>query len=352
MNRLIKILMLVPFVAFIVACQPKEGNGTDAANVVSADSAAIPVSVIPLVKTDIALTIDYSATVQAYEEVNMAPSMPGRIEKIFVEVGDRVKKGDNLFQMDRTQLLQTKLQFQGLAKDLARLDTLLLTGSVRQQQYDQMKLQYDVTKSNMEYMEENTLLEAPFNGIVTGKYFENGEMYSGAPTTMTGKSAVVTVMQVSPLKVIVSISEQYYPQVRKGMKATVTSDIYPSSKFEGKVTLVHPTVNAMTRSFNVEIEINNDKEILKPGMYVKVSMLIGEINTFVVPANTVMVQEGTNNRYIFIAENGKARRIKVIMGKRFDEKLEIRSEELTEGVNLVIEGQAKLSDGVSVKVIK
>ena len=65
---------------------------------------AIPVRVMALAKTKIARTIDYTATILPFEEVNIAPSSPGRIDKIFVEVGDRVKKGDNLFLMDRTQL--------------------------------------------------------------------------------------------------------------------------------------------------------------------------------------------------------------------------------------------------------
>src|SRR5659263_138628 len=105
------------------------------------------------------------------------------IEKIYVEVGDKVNKGDNLFLMDRSQLFQLKLQLSNLEKDLNRIDTLLKSGSAKQQQYDQMKTQYDVTKTNVDFMEQNTLLKAPFNGIVTGKYFENGEIYSGSPTT-------------------------------------------------------------------------------------------------------------------------------------------------------------------------
>ena len=65
-----------------------------------------------LSKTKIARTIDYTATILPFEEVNMAPSTPGRIDKIYVEVGDRVKKGDNLFLMDRTQLYQLELPAQ------------------------------------------------------------------------------------------------------------------------------------------------------------------------------------------------------------------------------------------------
>ena len=95
------------------------------------EKAAIPVKVATLAKTKIARTIEYTATVLPFEEVNMAPSTPGRIDKIYVEVGDKVSKNDKLFLMDRTQLYQLKLQLSSLAKDLSRLDTLLKSGSAK-----------------------------------------------------------------------------------------------------------------------------------------------------------------------------------------------------------------------------
>jgi RND family efflux transporter MFP subunit len=319
---------------------------------ISSEKAAAPVKTITLKQTRIARAIDYTATLLPFEEVNVAPSTPGRIENIYVETGDRVNKGDNLFLMDRTQLYQLKLQLASLAKDLSRLDTLLLTGSVKQQQYDQLKTQYDVTKTNVDFMEENTLLKSPFNGIITGKYFENGEIYSGAPTTATGRSAIVTVMQVTPLKVNLSVSEQYYPSVRKGMKASVKADVYSNEVFNGTVFRVAPTVNPASRTFIVEIEIPNRNDLLKPGMFVRVSMNLAEVETFVVPANTVMVQEGTNIRYVFLAENGSARRVEVVIGKRFDDSLELISETLKEGDQLITEGQARLVTGDKIEIVK
>ena len=128
-----------------------------------------------------------------------------------------------------------------------------------------MKTQYDVTKTNVDFMEQNTLMKAPFAGIVTGKYFEDGEVYSGAPTTQTGRSAVITVMQINPLKVNVSISEQYYPLIKKGMKADVTADVYKNEKFTGTVYRISPTINTGTRSFNVELELPNRNDLAETG---------------------------------------------------------------------------------------
>jgi RND family efflux transporter MFP subunit len=354
MNFLKSFFLLSAGALVIASCssKPATGNETNAPDTTIATSKAIPVKVVVLSKSKISRTIDYTATILPFEEVNMAPSTPGRIEKIYVEVGDRVSKGSNLFLMDRTQLYQLKLQLASLEKDLSRLDTLLKSGSAKQQQYDQVKTQYDVTKTNVDFMENNTLLRSPFNGIVTGKYFEDGEMYSGAPSSPSGKSAVITVMQINPLKVDVSISEQYYPLIKRGMKAEVTADVYENESFSATVYRIAPTVNSATRSFNVELELNNRNEMLKPGMFVRVAMDLGEVETFVVPANTVLLQEGTNIRYVFVDDNGVAKRIEVVPGKRFDDKIEIVSENLKEGARLITEGQAKLLGGDKIEIVE
>jgi RND family efflux transporter MFP subunit len=335
------------------ACSSKKNNETAATpdGTPAIEKAAVPVKVMTLEKTKIARTIDYTATVLPFEEVNMAPSTPGRIDKIYVETGDRVNKGEDLFLMDRTQLYQQKVQLSSLGKDLSRLDTLLRSGSVTMQQYDQMKTQYDVLKTNVEFMEQNTLMKAPFNGVVTGKYFENGEMYSGTPTTQTGRSAIVTVMQINPLKVNVAVSEQYYPLIKIGMKAIITTDVYENEVFTGRVFRKAPTVNSASRSFIAEIELPNRNDMLKPGMFIRVSMDLGEVETFVVPAATVLMQEGTNVRYVFVEDQGIARRIEVLIGKRFDDRLEIISDNLKEGSRLVTEGQARLLNEDKIEIV-
>ena len=342
------------FGLLLATCSSKENNksATTALAATGTEKAAIPVKVMALTKTKISRTIDYTATVLPFEEVNMAPSTPGRIEKIYVEVGDRINKGESLFLMDRTQLFQLKLQLSNLEKDLNRMDTLLKSGSAKQQQYDQMKTQYDITKTNVDFMEQNTLLKAPFNGIVTGKYFEDGEIYSGSPTTQSGRSAVVTVQQVNPLKVDVSISEQYFPLIKKGMKANISADVYKDEVFTGFVFRISPTINSATRSFITEVELPNRNDLLKPGMFVRVSMDLGEVETFVVHANTVLVQEGTNLRYVFIESNKLAKRVEVIIGKRFDDQLEIISTGIKEGDMLVTQGQARLINGDKIEIVK
>ncbi len=348
MNRTIFSLILTGGI-LLASCAPKEKQQAGTAAVADDPVAAIPVKVMPVSKTTIARTIDYTSTILAYEEVNLAPSTPGRVDKIYVEVGDRVQKGQNLFLMDRTQYYANKIQLANLEKDLARIDTLFKLGSVTEQLYDQTNAQYEVMKTNVEFMEENTLLEAPFDGIITGKYLEDGELYSGAPG-MSGKAAVVTLMQINPVKIIVSISEQYFPLIRNGMKVRVAADVYPDKSFDGTIFRVHPTIDAMSRTFRAEVRISNGSELLRPGMFARAFIDMGEVETVVIPASTVMLQEGTNERYVFVVENGVAVRKPVTLGQRFDDRLEIAGGDLKVGDALVTEGQARLNNGQQVEI--
>lgn len=349
MNR--KIFSLIIAACILLASCGSRENQSGAATGTADSASVIPVKVIPVSRTMIARTIDYTSTIMAYEEVNLAPSTPGRVDQIYVEVGDRVQKGQDLFLMDRTQYYANKIQLASLEKDLARLDTLLKVGSVKEQLYDQTKAQYEVMRANVDFMEENTLLEAPFAGIITGKYLEDGELYSGAPG-MSGKSAVVTLMQINPVKIIVSISEQYFPLIKNGMKVRVVADVYPDKSFEGTIFRIHPTIDAMSRSFRAEVRISNGREQLRPGMFARAYLDMGEEEAFVVPANAVMLQEGTNERYIFVVENGTAIRKNVILGQRFDDRFEIAGGALKEGDNLVTEGQARLNNGQKVDITR
>ncbi len=309
------------------------------------------VEILELEQQLISRTIEYTSSLIPFEENHLVPSSPGRIEKIYVEIGDRVSRDDLLVQMDRTQLHQAMIQLQNIENDFRRLDTLNKVGSISKQQYDQMKAQYDIAVSNVEFLQENTVLRAPFAGVISGKYYEDGEFYSGTPTTPAGKAAIVSIAQINPMKAEVNISEKYFPMIRTGMDATVTCDIYPGKSFPGKVMMIHPTIDPATRSFTMEIKISNDREMLRPGMFSRVTMKLGEEMALVVPAVAVLKLQGSNERFVFLEENGVARRITVEIGKRFDDKIEVISGQLSAGSRLIVTGQARLIDGDRVQVV-
>ncbi|TFH22969.1 MAG: efflux RND transporter periplasmic adaptor subunit, partial [Bacteroidia bacterium] len=171
------------------------------------------------------------------------------------------------------------------------------------------------------------------------------------PNTPVGKAALVSMIQVDPVKVMVNLSEKYLPLVKEGMTATISTEVYPGVKFTGKVFRIHPTVSAATRTFVTEIKIPNKNEKLKPGMFARVSIKLGESEALTVPAITVMQMSGTNERYVMLHENGTARKVVVQIINRYDDQLEISSPELQGGEQLIYAGQSQLEDGTRVNVV-
>jgi len=332
---------------FIGACNSNKGTKENL------DEETIEkVRVLPLSLEKIANTFEYTSTLMANEEVFFAPAAPGRIEKINVEVGTRFSEGDLLVVMDQTQLHQAKIQLKTLETDMARFDTLIKTNTIPKQQFDQLKSQLEIAKTNVAFLEKNSMLRAPFSGIVSGKYYEDGEMFSGAPNTQAGKAAVLHLIQINPLKLRVSLTEKLYPIVKSNMEVQVVTDIYPENSIKGKILRIYPTIDQISRSFLVEVSIPNVNDLLRPGMFCRATFNTGDVEALLVPSLAVLKVQGANDRYIFIEENGKAKRIEVKIGRRFDDKLELMSDILKEGDKLIVSGQARLVDGSPIEIVK
>lgn len=316
----------------------------------AAELKAEPVKVMELSFREVTHNVEFTATLQGFEEVHLAPASPGRVEEIYVETGSRVAKGTSLVQMDRTQLHQAEIQLQTLKTDFGRVDTLRKVGSVARQQYDQLKAQLDIAQANVTFLRENTLLKAPFSGVISGKYYEPGEMYSGAPNAMTGKAAILSLVQIDRLKSVVSVSERYFPQIRTGMEVGIKCDIYPDKSFTGKIFRIHPTIDPASRTFNVEITLNNHEALLRPGMFIRTTFDLEKVEAILVPALAVLKMQGSNERYLFIEENGKAKRISVQLGARYDDQVELIADGLKVGDRIIVSGQSRLLDGSNVTV--
>ncbi len=335
--------------SLILSCSMQPSGA--AAETTTVDKRARPVKVMELAYRQTAVEQNITSTITAFEETYLSPALQGRIRSVKVDVNDHVNKGDLLAEMDRTQLEQTRLQYHTLKTDLERMDTLLQYGSVTQQAYDQMESQVESTMLLLENLEENTLLRAPYPGIITGKYYNDGELFSPAPNTPAGKAALISMIQIDPVKVMVNLSEKFLPMVKEGLEATVTTDVYPHASFPGKVFRVHPTVNAATRTFAAEVKVPNPKELLRPGMFARVALRLGEKEALIVPSIAVLQQAGTNERYIMLNENGSARRVTVEILTRHDDQLEIASPELKGGEQVIYAGQKNLEEGDQVNVV-
>ena len=288
--------------------------------------------------------ISLSTNLQGYLTLNVAPSVTGKIEHIYCEVGDRKSKGQDLVRMDQTQYKTTKITLGNLEVEKNRIENLLRSGSATQQQYDQILTQYNSTKEQLEFLQANTYVKAPFSGVISAKNYEDGELYGGQP--------ILVLTQLDKLKALVAVPETYFPRFKEGMKLQLTSEIYPEKVFTATVEVVYPTIDASTHTFQVKIVVPNGQHLLRPGMYVTTTIGLGKAKVLVAPYQAVEKLVGANDRYVFINDNGRAKRVAVELGQRFDQNIEIIAPEIVEGVELVTVGQHKLVDGVKINIVE
>lgn len=286
---------------------------------------------------------EFSTTVDAAVKNYIASAGGTRIEKIFVEVGDVVKKGQQLVKMESTQLATSLAQLDNLKIELERVKALYQSGGVSKQQLDQMQMQYDVAKKSAENLKDNIYLTSPINGIVTARNFDNGDVAAGQP--------ILQVMQINPVKLKINIPESFYNNVKKGMQVKAKTEIFGEEEFAGTVSLIYPTIDPLTRTFTCEVKVNNANSKLKPGMFGRVELNLGKAATIMVSDKAVVKQSGSNDKYIFVENNGVVEYRKVQLGRRIEDKIEIISG-IADGENVVITGQSKLMDGTKVEVIK
>ena len=219
---------------------------------------------------------DYTATVEAEVKNNIAPSSPVRIDQIFVEVGDRVSKGQKLVQMDAANLKQTKLQLDNQEIEFKRIDELYKVGGASKSEWDASKMQLDVKKTAYKNLLENTALLSPINGVVTARNYDNGDMYSGG-------NPVLVVEQITPVKLLINVSETYFTKVKKGAPVDVKLDVYGDEVFTGNISLIYPTIDAATRTFQVEIKLDNRDQRVRPGMFARATLNFGQRTTWLFP---------------------------------------------------------------------
>ncbi len=347
-NKIITFSIIAGILSFTASCSSKkEDNSRNKAEI----KQAIPVKTMILKKEKISRTINYTATLIPFKEVYLAPATPGKIEKIYVKTGDFVKKGQIVAVMNRTNLEQAKLNLINLETNYKRSDTLKKTNTISDQQYDQVKTAYEAAKVSYQFLLDNTQLKAPFSGVISGKYFENNENFSGAPNTKVGKSAIVKIVKINELKALIGISESYFPQIKEGMKVTVKSDVYPDINFEGEIFQKYPTIDNTTKTFTVEIKIHNKNLKLRPGMFAEIKLNLNKGNAVLVPTIALIKQTGTDNMYVFMNKNNIAVKQPVTTGRMIDDKTEI-TKGLKEGNEIIVVGQNKLKDQTAITIIK
>lgn len=300
----------------------------------------------------------YTASVEAQIVNNISSNMPNRIKQILVDEGQRVSAGQKVVVLDdvntfsyETQVDNARANLKNVEVNYNRALELFKIGGGTKQQVDAMEIQLVNAKNALAQAErtlrnarENTVLTSPISGVVTARNYDPGDM--------TGNLPILTVARVQPVKIVINVTESELPRVHKGMPADIRFDTYGDELFKGVVSTVMPTVDPQSRTFGVEITLANADGKVLPGMFGRVTLNLGKADRVVVPDKAVVKQQGSGNQYIYVYNSdGTVSFNQVQLGQRLGSEYELLSG-VEPGSQVVVSGQARLANGVKVKVTK
>lgn len=287
----------------------------------------------------------YSVTLQAYAINNIAPQSGGRITSIKAEVGDFVQKGQVLAQMDKAQLEQAELQLNNLKSEYDRAKALYEKGGVSKSDFETIELQYKVANTTYENLLTNTILKSPLNGVVSARNYDEGDMY-------TMSAPLYVVQQINPIKALVAVSEKNYSLLKKGIEVEFTPEALNGKTYVGKVTRIHPTVDATTHTIVAEVTIDNPKFELRPGMYSSARVIFSQGDAIVVPDTAVLKQQGSGVRTVYVLKADGTVELRIVeVGRHIGSEYVILSG-VQAGEKVVVSGQSLLRSGIKVEVIE
>lgn len=333
-------VVLMAATVVMSGCKPKTTFDKVADNII-VKTAEAQEQVVPQIA-------EFTSNVEAFNQNNICPSLPVRIEKILVDVGAHVKKGQLLVVMDPTQYNQAAVQAANLETDYMRLKTVYDAGGISKQQLDQAETQLKVQKDQVKNLKENIELRSPIDGVITGRYYDPGDLFSMTPNE-SGAASVLQIMQINNLKVKANISEMYFPQVKLGMPVDINVDIFADKTFKGKVSLIYPSIDPATRTFTVEVTIPNGGNQLRPGMFSRTTLNFGEKPGIMIEDLAVQKQIGTNEKFVFVIKDGVAERRVVTTGRQIGSQINILSG-VDKGEQVAVAGLSRLVDNVVVEV--
>jgi len=309
---------------------------------------SIPVEVATAMRDMVSPSVEYSGTVEAGRKALLGAEIQGQIEKMHVDVGDRVSAGDLMAELGSEQLASARAHHVTASKDWERARDLLEKKAITKQAYDHALAALEVARANHEMVEASSQLRAPFDGFVTERYLDEGELYMLMPTT-TASPAIFDVADISEVKIAFEVGERERELIRKGLEAIVSVDSFPGRTFVGKVVRVDPSLDLMSRTATVEVAVANGGLELRPGVFADVVLELTPREALVVPRDSMMRQEGTGLFFVYAVEDGVARRRVIELGDGFGASIEVL-DGLEGGEVIVTAGRHRLHDGARVAI--
>ncbi|MBW1900541.1 MAG: efflux RND transporter periplasmic adaptor subunit [Deltaproteobacteria bacterium] len=326
----------------------------------------IPVQVCTVEAGDLDRFLEVTGDLRPLQAVEVYPKVGGKVIKsILVEKGDRVKKGQLVACLEkdriqaqvnraRAEVKVTRANLEMLKKDFRRIANLQEKKAASKQKLDHIQAELEVASARieqakaalkeLEVLYQDHDIYATMSGIIAARYMDPGSFSKiGSP--------ILRISNEKTLKVVTTVPEMDFPQVREGMDVKFRVDAYPKNTFIGKVALVYPTLDPETRTAKVEIRVPNQDLLLRSGMFAHVRLYFGKNKAIIIPRDALNKMPGTGCYYVYVVRNSTAHLRNIKIGGRQGNLAEVLS-----GLNpedqVVVKGQMRLKDGSSVRVIE
>ncbi|SDW01262.1 efflux RND transporter periplasmic adaptor subunit [Flavobacterium degerlachei] len=351
-NIIIAVVILgsLALIAITLINNKKENEAKTA--IVAEKNAAVSVKTAQVKTEEVSLDFVVNGNFEPIQELTFSAEKSGKVISVLVKEGDYVNVGQTLVIV-RSDVINVnastaKAIYNNAQADYARYENAYKSGGVTKQQLDQAKLAMTNAGSNLKQANINvgdTRIKAPIKGFINKKYIEPGSILTGMPAT-----PLFDIVNVSKLKLNVTVNESQVASLKVGNPVTVTASVFPDKVFSGKISFIAAKADE-SLNFVVEIEIaNNTDNNLKAGMYGTANFASKQKQELkVVPRNAFVGSVSSNQ--VFVVENGLAKLKKVVAGRILGEQVEI-VDGLSDGDNVIITGQINLQDGKPVEIIK
>lgn len=291
-----------------------------------------------------------NGTFQPKQEVLLSAETQGRVIRVLVDEGSYVRAGQTLAIIKGDKLnvnVNNALAvYNNALAEVKRFESAYATGGVTKQQLDQVRLQAETAKNNLQsarLMASDVNVTTSFSGIINKRNIEPGAFVAPG-------QGLFDIVNVSTLKLKVSVDEKNVGTLKVGQNVEVTSAVYPDDKFTGTIIFIAPKADA-SLNFPVEVEIrNNPNNDLKAGMYGTAHFGSSSTSQVLTVPRSAFVGSISSNK-VYTIENGKAVMKTIVSGRNFGDYIEVISG-IADGDQVVTSGQINLSDQAPVEIIK
>ncbi len=325
-----------------------------------------PVKIFQVKKERISEKFLFTGILEAWRQVNVTSEVGGKIARIYVDEGQVVKEGQLLAELETETLrLQIKQAEAGLAvaksnlkdakRNLGRMERLWEEKAVSEQQYEKVKLAYEAAEAQFRQAQASlnlvrynlnvSSMKAPFPGVIASKNAQEGDVINPMMGAFSPSSGVVTLMDLSRIKIKLEVSPKDVQRIEQNQNAFLFINFLPGQEFKGRVATVSQVADPQSKKFSIEVWVENSRLLLKPNTFGEVVIEVdSHPDALVVPQKAVLEEN-----YVFVVENGIAKRKKVNLGLKNQELVEVTSG-LEEGEKVVIEGNYGLVEGAPVAI--